>query len=100
MFRRIWSILLLSAAFTAVLNAAAAPADACPMCKQANESEEENKVPQAYMYSILFMLAMPATLLTAFGIGFYRLSKRGLAAQVTGPHHLTPQHPGNDDGSA
>ena len=58
----------------------ATPADACPMCKYANEnnqqSEAERMRPKAYMYSILFMLAMPATVLTGFGIGFWRLSRR------------------------
>ncbi len=48
---------------------------ACPMCQVANESQDD-AVPRAYMYSILFMLAMPATLLAGFGIGFYRLSKQ------------------------
>lgn len=50
------------------------PAEACPMCKAANESNDA--LPRAYMYSILFMLAVPATVLTGFGIGFYRLSKQ------------------------
>jgi hypothetical protein len=27
------------------------------------------------MYSILFMLGVPATVLAGFGVGFYRLSK-------------------------
>jgi len=53
---------------------------ACPMCKVANESGQDtvdaNAVPRAYMYSILFMLSMPATLLTGFGIGFYRLWRK------------------------
>ncbi len=49
-------------------------AEACPMCRAANESDEA--LPRAYMYSILFMLAVPATLFTGFSIGFYRLSKR------------------------
>ncbi|QDU36438.1 hypothetical protein Mal4_07240 [Maioricimonas rarisocia] len=55
-------------------------AQACPTCKVANESGQEsadaNAVPRAYMYSILFMLSMPATLVTGFGIGFYRLWKK------------------------
>ncbi|MFG0331780.1 MAG: hypothetical protein ACF8TS_00335 [Maioricimonas sp. JB049] len=57
-------------------------AQACPMCKVANESGENgsasatSSVPRAYMYSILFMLTMPATLMTGFGIGFYRLWKK------------------------
>ncbi len=97
MFRQIRTILILSFAFVAASNVVApATAQACPMCQAAVEAEEEeNKVPQAYMYSILFMLAMPATLFTAFAIGFYRLSKRAaamaVAAEVAGAHHLTPQ---------
>lgn len=55
-------------------------ADACPLCKYANESEQAdeqaNLRPKAYMYSILFMLAMPASILTAFGVGIYRMSQR------------------------
>lgn len=50
------------------------PVQACPLCKNANETEEN--LPKAYMYSILFMLAMPATVFTGFGIGFYRLSRK------------------------
>jgi hypothetical protein len=71
--------------------APATPASACPMCKVANESETEraeNLKPKAYMYSILFMLAMPATLLTGFGIGFYRLSKKSAAAEVPAEENL------------
>ena len=49
-------------------------ASACPKCKEANESDDRR--PQAYMYSILFMLAMPVTLFTGFGVSFYRLSKK------------------------
>jgi hypothetical protein len=49
-------------------------ASACPMCKEANDVDDRR--PQAYMYSILFMLAMPATIFTGFGVSFYRLSKK------------------------
>ena len=52
---------------------AASTALACPMCKAANE--EDDAKPKAYMYSILFMLAVPATMFTVFGVSFYRLSK-------------------------
>lgn len=57
----------------------ARPAVACPMCKTAQEettTPEAEARPKAYMYSILFMLSMPATLFAGFGIGFYRLSKK------------------------
>ena len=40
------------------------------MCQVANESKDD-ATPKAYMISILFMLAVPATLFTGFGIGFY-----------------------------
>ncbi|QDU82858.1 hypothetical protein Pla110_46210 [Polystyrenella longa] len=48
-------------------------ASACPMCKEANETE--NALPRAYMYSILFMIAMPATIFTGLGWKFYRLTQ-------------------------
>lgn len=58
-------------------------AQACPMCQLANENGSNPQAvavakarPRAYQYSILFMLAMPATLTTAFGLAFYRLHKR------------------------
>lgn len=56
-----------------MLGPAVSTASACPLCKNANETDPD--LPRAYMYSILFMLAMPATVLTGFGVGFYRLSK-------------------------
>lgn len=52
---------------------------ACPGCKTANETDELR--PRAYMYSILFMLGMPATVFTGFGIAFYRLSRRAALDQ-------------------
>jgi hypothetical protein len=59
-------------------------AQACPMCKYANEADQTgehmNRRPNAYMYSILFMLAMPATIFTVFGISFYRLSQQAESA--------------------
>ena len=70
---------LAAAAAIAFVLAAPTAVSACPLCKLANESkqsdEEQNRRPQAYMYSILFMLSMPATLLTGFSLGFYRLWK-------------------------
>ena len=82
MRRPLFTALLTIAAFAA---APALPtAQACPMCKLANESGEDencglvqNARPRAYMYSILFMLGMPATLTAGFGFGFYRLWRKG-----------------------
>lgn len=55
-------------------------ASACPMCKYANEnnqhSTEEMVRPRAYMYSILFMLSMPATIFAGYSIAFYRVWKK------------------------
>ena len=58
----------------AVVLSWATTANACPMCKDANESNDRR--PKAYMYSILFMLAVPPSILTAFGVKFYQLSKQ------------------------
>jgi len=58
---------------------AAKPASACPMCKLAAESDA--RLPKAYMYSILFMMGMPATISTGFGIGFWRLSRKATRLQ-------------------
>ena len=49
-------------------------AQACPMCAEANAADENR--PKAYMYSILFMMSMPAIVLTGFGIGLYRLHRK------------------------
>lgn len=67
------------------LSAATLPAvtaQACPMCKIAHEDSTDPAVtarPRAYMYSILFMLSMPATLVGSFGLAFYRMSRRQAA---------------------
>ena len=52
------------------------------MCRTATESEKTDARPRAYMYSILFMLAVQATLVTGFSIVFYRLSKQQQAANA------------------
>ena len=55
-------------------------AEACPMCRFANENNQQTEAerarPRAYMYSILFMLSMPATIFTGYGIAFYRMWKK------------------------
>ena len=59
--------------------AAPATVQACPMCKIAHEDSTDPAVtarPRAYFYSIMFMLGMPATILTTFGVSFYRLSRQ------------------------
>jgi hypothetical protein len=71
----------LQAAIVAGIVGSAASVQACPMCKLANEEgqigDEQNLRPRAYMYSILFMLSMPATLTAGFSFAFYRAWKKG-----------------------
>ena len=54
------------------------PAQACPMCKVANE--QDSLLPRAYMYSILFMMGMMFTLAGGVGFGMYLLGRRENAA--------------------
>jgi hypothetical protein len=74
---RTW-ILTLTAGLLLGLSAAT-PASACPMCKLANESDA--RLPTAYMYSILFMIGMPAMVFSGFSIGFWRLSRKAARLQ-------------------
>ena len=64
----------------AAMGSVASVAHACPMCKFANEADQPdeaaNRRPKAFMYSILFMLSMPPTIFTAFGMYFYQLRKQ------------------------
>lgn len=90
-------------AFAAIGFAPALPsAHACPMCKLANEKGSstgceqqaiQHARPKAYMYSILFMLSMPATLLGGFSLGFYRLHRKqqALLAQQANSEGADPQ---------
>lgn len=76
--RRVVQHFCLMASLAVAMNVAT-NAYACPMCKIAHEDALDPAVaarPRAYMYSILFMLAMPAGLATTFGVTFYRLSKQ------------------------
>jgi hypothetical protein len=70
---------LLAAVLVAGITGSPAVAEACPMCKVAQEDSTDPGIqarPRAYMYSILFMLSMPATILGAFGVAFFRLSRQ------------------------
>tara|TARA_R110002072_G_scaffold303142_1_gene495837 strand:- start:117283 stop:117588 length:306 start_codon:yes stop_codon:yes gene_type:complete len=46
---------------------------ACPMCKAANE--EDDAKPRAYMYSILFMLTVPATIVSGVTFSLFKMSR-------------------------
>lgn len=68
--------LLAIAVLTAIggLPAGESQATACPNCKAANETDDLK--PKAYMYSILFMIGMPATIFTGFSVSFWRMSRK------------------------
>ena len=66
--------LIAAAAVLAAVAALPAAAEACPMCKAASEADD--RLPQAFFASILFMMSMPVALATGFGVAFWRLSKR------------------------
>ena len=59
---------------------------ACPNCKLANETNKG--LPKAYMYSILFMIGMPATIFTGFGFSFYRMAKNAQQQNVDAPEDV------------
>tara|TARA_R110002095_G_scaffold153846_1_gene133691 strand:+ start:577 stop:891 length:315 start_codon:yes stop_codon:yes gene_type:complete len=71
-------------------------ATACPMCKQLNDTDD-NK-PRAYMYSITFMLTMPAILFSCFGVVFYRMNQREQAAMLEHEKNRNPQKTDADSG--
>jgi hypothetical protein len=54
-----------------------AAAHACPLCSQS--IAEEDSLPHAYMYSILFMLAMPAVVFTGIGSVIYMQCRKSAA---------------------
>ncbi len=60
------------------LSLLAAAAQACPMCSQS--ISEENLLPHAYMYSIIFMLSMPAVVFTGIGTVIYLQFRKHYAA--------------------
>ena len=94
--------LLLSCAFLCCSAVSMDSATACPMCKTANETDDAR--PKAYMYSILFMLSMPAMMFSGFGFAFYRLSRKArlaqeaeiLAGSADASGHVTDSSPAAD----
>lgn len=79
MLRRLMLTVLVAFACFAPPTIGMSSAVGCPMCKIANESDDRR--PKAYMYSILFMLAMPATVFTGFGLSFYRMARKAQQQQ-------------------
>jgi|GEM_PF-3110634 len=72
MFRRLtWAVCLAGALLFS--GATIQSASACPSCREANQTN--SALPAAYQFSILFMLTIPALILTGFSVGLYRLNK-------------------------
>lgn len=89
-------ILRTSAALTLFV-ALAQAASACPMCNQS--IAEEDKLPRAYMVSILFMLGMPATIFTTAGLAIY-FKVRKFQAEQLALASQTAELPASDIGHA
>jgi hypothetical protein len=77
--KKLIRIVMMTVAMISASGLVSSDAEACPGCKNANETDSLR--PRAYMYSILFMLGMPATVFTGFGIAFYRMSRRSMLEQ-------------------
>ncbi len=75
-------IFALSCATLCGLSLFAAVAQACPMCSQS--IAEDNLLPRAFMYSILFMLGMPAAVLGGIGTMIYLKFRQFYATQQIG----------------
>lgn len=88
----------------AVVGLSAAAVQACPMCNQSIANEDS--LPRAYMYSILFMLGMPATLFSGFGIFLfykfraYNAAQAAFATGVMSPSEAGAPHSATLVGSA
>jgi hypothetical protein len=62
-----------------------APAPACPNCKEAiaaQNPEEAQRLKSGYFYSILLMIAMPATLLGTGAFVIARAVRRGALPEM------------------
>ena len=71
-------------------------ANACPMCNQSIAGQDQ--LPHAYMYSILFMLGMPAVVFTGIGGAIYLKFRRFYAsAPACAPVEPSGDWPANDD---
>ncbi|QDU60039.1 hypothetical protein Pan216_08760 [Planctomycetes bacterium Pan216] len=71
----VWSIAIVATlALTAV-------AHACPMCAEALDNttgQAGGSLAGGFYYSILFMLSLPFSIITFFGVMFYRLHRKSL----------------------
>jgi hypothetical protein len=88
--------ILVTAMFTAfgALPLCESQATACPNCKAANESDSLK--PKAYMYSILFMIGMPATIFAGFSVSFWRMNRQAqLQQELVAANESTPDSEAN-----
>lgn len=90
----------LTRTFTAVVLCAALAqaASACPMCNQS--IAQEDKLPRAYMVSILFMLGMPATIFTTAGLAIYFKVRKFQAEQLALANQAAEYPAADNAGSA
>lgn len=68
-----WVLILLAAVGFVVADPQPQQASACPMCKAA--LEEDDARPKAYMYSIIFMLSVPAVMVAGMTGLLFKLSR-------------------------
>ncbi len=68
-----------TAALLAVVSAAAPQATACPSCKEAVASQNDDaaRLGTGFSYSILLMIAMPFALMGTGALALARAAKRG-----------------------
>lgn len=90
--RRVWTLTILTLAAALLADAAIA----CPSCGNAVGKGDSGHMPHlqaGVYYSILFMLAVPASLLSGFSFAFYRLHKRAVADRSSPVLGRTPDAP-------
>src|SRR5215472_8296415 len=75
--------LFLAALVCCALALAVPAAQACPMCNQSIAGQDQ--LPHAYMYSILFMLGMPALVFAGIGGAIYYKFRKFYAAAAAIP---------------
>ncbi len=89
--------LILACLLLGILPGLAEPAScsACPMCKTATETADDQSRPVAYMASILTMLSMPSILFAVVGVTLYRMTRReeSQLADLTKAHDRNPDEP-------
>ncbi len=82
----LWALVCSAVLLTGWMLSRPPSAEACPGCKEAlaSQNEESQADPEtlgwnpayAYSYSVLFMLAVPAGILITFGTAAYRLTRK------------------------